>query len=87
MRKRLACCCSAFLFVLVALAMAASPASSAPGQMAAAHTEAAVLPPAEPASANTAIHRSDSADLRDSAALVLVGTMLIGLAAAVRRTA
>jgi hypothetical protein len=88
MRKTIASVRSAFLLLVLALAIA-SPALASParGQMAAAHTEAAVLPPVEPAAVKTASPGRDGVDLRDCAALVLVGTMLIGLAAAVRRTA
>ncbi len=58
-----------------------------PHQVAAAGTEAAVLPPSQPEGMTMPGRRSETVDLRDSAALVLVGSMLIGLAAAVRRTA
>ncbi len=50
-------------------------------------TEVAVLPPADAAGGSKAGTSRTIDDLRDSAALVLVGSMLIGLAAAVRRTA
>ncbi len=76
------------VWFVVASASAAPRANyTAPGpDQVASHTEVAVLPPADMAGGRGAASRSFE-DLRDSAALVLVGTMLIGLAAAVRRTA
>ncbi len=74
--------------LIIAAAVSTAVAASAPAQNPApARTEVAVLPPAEPvADAKPGAGRTVD-DLRDSAALVLVGSMLIGLAAAVRRTA
>jgi len=90
MRMRLARSGSALLLVALTMAVA-SPALATPSasQMAAARAEAAALapPPAERPSAEAAGSRNVSVELRESAALVLVGTMLLALAAAVRRTA
>lgn len=77
-------------FVCVIFLAAAAAASAAPGQapsQPALRAEAAVLPPADPVAGSRAGAWRTSDDLRDSAALVLVGSMLLGLAAAVRRTA
>ncbi len=77
---------------MLVLTLAVTPAFAAPAprQVASARTEATVLPEeaaTQPDGTKTHGRAGDSVDLRDSAALVLVGSMLIGLAAAVRRTA
>jgi hypothetical protein len=88
MRKRSTIIRLVFLPIALAIVIASpAPAGPAPRQMAEVHAEAAVLPAPGPDSAKAAGRRSESVDLRDSASLVLVGTMLLGLAAAVRRTA
>ena len=70
---------------LITFAASAAGAAERPGHVAPATTEV-ILPQAEAAAVAVkgGVQRDE---LRDCAALVLVGCMLIGLAAAVRRTA
>jgi hypothetical protein len=65
-------------FIFTGCALAASPLAAAPA-----------VSEAETAAPAVAVHqvRMSASGLRDEAAMVLVGTALIGLAAAVRRTA
>jgi hypothetical protein len=69
--------------ILVALAASASAAPMAPPG-GATRADAAILPQVGPASSPNARLQGD--ELRECAGLVLVGSMLIGVAAAVRRT-
>ncbi len=74
--------------IIIAVTVASTVAAAAPAQNPApGRTEVAVLPPADPVADSKPGGARTVDDLRDSAALVLVGSMLIGLAAAVRRTA
>ncbi len=80
----------AFVLAIFLASVAATTARAGrpfSGEMKSARTEvAAVITPADVRPAARADEARGVNDLRDSAALVLVGTMLIGLAAAVRRT-
>ncbi len=72
---------------LISLATFATPAAAATGdEVRTARAEVSVLPQPDVQASKDASARGID-DLRDCAALVLVGSMLIGLAAAVRRTA
>ncbi len=82
MRRRTLAFASA---VVISLATLVTPAA-APQEVRTARAEASVLPqPDIPAASKDAGTRGVD-DMRDCAALVLVGSMLLGLAAAVRRT-
>jgi hypothetical protein len=82
MRQRILQASSA---VLITFAASTAVAAPMPGQVATAPAEVTILPqPEAAAAAKTGVQRNE---LRECAALVLVGSMLIGLAAAVRRTA
>ncbi len=86
MRKKLV---TLALAVFIALVTTVVIASGRPAEaLKTARADVPVLPQADARTASqAAVTPHTFVDLRDSAALVLVGSMLIGLAAAVRRTA
>jgi hypothetical protein len=82
MRKKALMFASVVLFTMTLCSSAGLAAPTPEAEMRTARAEAGALPPVT--TAGTAVNLDA---LRDCAALVLVGGMLIGLAAAVRRAA